>query len=124
MTDGELVAILLRVGVRGKSVVELGHELVKRFGSVQAMMHAPLMAWRAIKGLETAKIAQLQAALELGRWAALPRRREETFIKTTRQAADYFKIRLRGLAEEHFPRGVFESERAVVGRDADCRGHG
>src|SRR5437867_2152370 len=32
LTDGELLAILLRVGVRGKSAVELGHELVKRFG--------------------------------------------------------------------------------------------
>ena len=32
-TDAELTAILLRPGVRGKSAVELGHELIKRFGS-------------------------------------------------------------------------------------------
>lgn len=32
----------------------------------------------------------------------MPQKREETFIKNTRQGADYFKIRLRGLAEEHF----------------------
>jgi DNA repair protein RadC len=102
LTDGELLAILLRVGVRGKSAVELGHELVKRFGSVQAMMNAPLAAWRGIKGLGTAKIAQLQAALELGRRAALPQKREETFIKNTQQAADYFKVLLRALPEEHF----------------------
>src|ERR1019366_1080759 len=81
LTDGELIAILLRVGVRGKSAVELGHDLVKRFGSVQAMMNAPLAAWQGIKGLGMAKIAQLQAALELGRRAALPQKREETFIK-------------------------------------------
>lgn len=102
LTDSELIAILLRVGVQGKSAVELGHDLVKRFGSVQAMMNAPLAAWHGIKGLGIAKIAQLQAALELGRRAALPKKREETFIKSTRQAADYFKVRLRGLAEEHF----------------------
>lgn len=102
LTDAELIAILLRVGIRGKSAVELGHELLKRFGSVQAMMHAPLAAWQGISGLGIAKIAQLQAALELGRRAALPKKREETFIKNTQQAADYFKVRLRGLAEEHF----------------------
>jgi DNA repair protein RadC len=102
LTDGELLAILLRVGVRGKSAVELGHELLKRFGSMQAMMSAPLAAWQGIKGLGRAKIAQLQAALELGRRAALPKKREETFIKNTQQAADYFTVRLRGLAEEHF----------------------
>jgi len=102
LTDGELLAIVLRVGVRGKSAVELGHELVKQFGSVQAMMNAPLAAWRGIKGLGTAKIAQLQAALELGRRAALPKKREDNFIKNTKQAADYFKVLLCGLPEEHF----------------------
>jgi DNA repair protein RadC len=102
LTDSELLAILLRVGVQGKSAVELGRVLIKRFGSVQGMMAAPLEAWRGIKGLGTAKIAQLQAALELGRRAALPSIREKTFIKTTQQAADYFMNRLRGLAEEHF----------------------
>lgn len=102
LTDAELVAILLRVGVRGASAVELGRKILKHFGSVQAMMSAPLDAWQGIKGLGTAKIAQLQAALELGRRAALPGIREETYIKKTAQAADYFTARLRGLAEEHF----------------------
>src|SRR5437667_2275492 len=67
LTDAELIAILLRVGVRGKSAVELGRELMKRFGSPYAMMNAPLDAWHGIKGLGDAKIAQLQAALELAR---------------------------------------------------------
>jgi DNA repair protein RadC len=102
LTDGELLAILLRIGVRGKSAVELGHDLVQQFGSIQAMMNAPLAAWRGIKGLGLAKVAQLQAALELGRRAALPKKREDIIIKNTRQAAEYFKVRLRGLAEEHF----------------------
>lgn len=102
LTDGELLAIVLRVGVRGKSAVELGHDLVKQFGSVQAMMNAPMSAWRGIKGLGTAKIAQLQAALELGRRAGLPKKREDNYIKSTKQAADYFKVLLRGLPEEHF----------------------
>src|SRR5207245_2345107 len=102
LTDAELIAILLRVGVRGKSAVELGRELIKRFGSLHAMMTAPLDAWRGIKGLGTAKIAQLQAALELGRRASLPDNRENRIIKSTEQAAEYFQNKLRGLADEHF----------------------
>lgn len=58
------------------------------------------MVWD--KRLGYGKIAQLQAALELGRRTALPEDPEDTYVKNTRQAADYFKIRLRGLAEEHF----------------------
>lgn len=102
LTDAELLAILLRVGMRGKSAVALGRELLNRFGSVPRMMAAPISAWEGIKGLGDAKLAQLQAALELGRRAALPESREKIVIKSTRQAAEYFIARLRGLAEEHF----------------------
>ncbi len=102
LTDAELIAILLRVGVQGQNAVELGRELLKRFGSVQGMMSAPIMAWDGIKGLGGAKQAQLLAALELGRRAALPTIREKTIIKSTKHAADYFAARLRGLPEEHF----------------------
>jgi len=102
LTDAELIAILLRVGVKGKSAVELGRDLLKQFGSVQAMMAAPIIAWDGIKGVKGAKLAQLLAALELGRRAALPTLREKTMIKSTAQAADYFAARLRGLPHEHF----------------------
>ncbi len=102
LTDAELIAILLRVGVRGKSAVELGRDLLKRFGSVQGMMTAPLSAWKGIKGLGDAKRAQLLAAIELGRRTDLPALREKTFIKSTAQAANYFSARLRSLPSEHF----------------------
>jgi len=102
MTDAELLAILLRIGVQGKSAVELGRDLLKRFGSVQGMMGAPLSAWNGIKGLGNAKLAQLQAALELGRRSALPTDQNKTIIKSTAQAATYFTARLRALPDEHF----------------------
>lgn len=102
LTDAELIAILLRVGIHGKSAIELARELLNRFGSVKGIMNAPLDAWQDIKGLGKAKVAQLHAALELGRRAALSDPRKKRVIKSTRQAEDYFNIRLQGLAEEHF----------------------
>ena len=72
LTEAELIAILLRVGVKGKSAVELGRNILTRFGSLRAAMNAPINAWQDIKGLGTAKIAQLQAAMELGRRVTLP----------------------------------------------------
>lgn len=117
VTDAELLAILLRMGVKGKSAVELGREILKRFGSVQGMMAAPLPAWAGLKGLGDAKLAQLLAAIELGRRGALPTIREKTVIKSTCQAAEYFKARLRGLAEEHF-RVVYLNRQGRVLEDA------
>ena len=102
LTDAEVIAILIRLGVRGKSAVELARELLKRFGTLQAMMSAPIPAWDGMKGLGKAKLAQLLAGLELGRRASLPTLREKTTIKSTQQAAAYFTIRLQHLPEEHF----------------------
>ena len=117
LTDAELIAILLRVGVKGKSAVELGRELLERFGSVQRMMSAPLSAWDGIKGIGEAKLAQVLAALELGRRAALPTSQEKTLIKSTQQAAEYFMARLRGLADEHF-RVIYLNRRGRLLDDA------
>ncbi|MEO7839117.1 MAG: DNA repair protein RadC [Anaerolineales bacterium] len=102
LTDAELLAIILRVGVQGKNAVALAHELLKKFGSLQGMMTAPLIAWEDIKGVKSAKLAQLQATLEIGRRVALPTERQKTFIKSTTQAASYFSSRLLGLPHEHF----------------------
>ena len=97
LTDAELLAILLRIGVQGKSAVELGRELLQRFGSLQAMMSAPLSAWEGIKGLGTAKKAQLVAALELGRRAALPmgRGQYEAFLDELCVNREYQKEAIR-----------------------------
>jgi DNA repair protein RadC len=102
VTDAELIGILLRVGIRGTNAVEFGRMLLQHFGSLQGMMSAPKEAWNGIKGLGNAKSAQLQAALELGRRASLPSKREDIHIRKTSEAAAYFSARLRGLADEHF----------------------
>lgn len=102
LTDAELLAIIIRVGVKGKNAVALGQEILGKFGSLQGMMTAPIMAWEDIKGIKGAKLAQLQAALEIGRRVSLPTTREKTIIKSTAQAASYFAARLRGLPHEHF----------------------
>jgi DNA repair protein RadC len=117
LTDAELIAILLRIGVPGKSAIELGRDLLKRFGSIGNMMQAPLDAWQGIKGLGKAKVAQLHAALELGRRAALPDGRQKLAIKSTKQSADYFTARMSGLAEEHF-RVVYLNRQGKLLEDA------
>ncbi len=65
LTDAELLAIFLRTGVVGKSVVELSQDLLAHFGSVQAIIESSLSDFTAIHGLGLAKYAQLKAASEL-----------------------------------------------------------
>jgi hypothetical protein len=102
LTDAELVAILMRVGFRGTSAVELGRQILKRFGSLRAMVEAPVLALLDIKGLKGAKASQLVAAMEIARRVAVPRDRKQLQIKSTSAAADYLRKRLRGLTGEQF----------------------
>jgi DNA repair protein RadC len=75
MTDAELIAILVRVGLKGISAVELGRQLLNRFGSLRGMVEAPLLALLDVKGLKGAKAAQLLAAMEVARRVAVPTKR-------------------------------------------------
>ena len=102
LTDAELVAILLRVGVKGASAVDLARQLLEKFGSLRAMTAAPTLALLDIKGLKGAKAAQLAAAMEISRRSTAMSGEERQRIKSTQQAGEYLCGRLRALPEEHF----------------------
>jgi DNA repair protein RadC len=69
LTDAELLAVFLRVGVTGKSAVDLGRDMIARFGSLHGLFSADIQTFSAIHGLGSAKYAQLQAVLELAKRA-------------------------------------------------------
>ena len=117
LTDSELVAILLRVGCKGTNAVELGRQVIRTFGSLRAMMEAPLSALQEIKGLKRAKAAQLAAALEIARRAQLPDNRKKIALCKPEAVASYLSSRLRGLSEEHF-RGLYLNRKSILIYDA------
>jgi DNA repair protein RadC len=120
LTDAELLGILLRIGFRGTSAVELGRNLVREFGSLRAVAEAPLIALRNIKGLQGksgAKAAQLAAALEIARRIALPDGREKVQITGTKDAVTRLEAELRGLPDEHF-RVLYLNRRGMLLDDA------
>jgi DNA repair protein RadC len=117
LTDAELVAILVRVGFKGTSAVELGRQLLQHFGSLRAMVEAPVIALLEVKGLKGAKAAQLLAAMEIARRVAVPARRSELVIKSTTGAAKYLCERMCGLSEEQF-RVLYLNRRHALLEDA------
>ncbi len=67
LSDSELLAILLRTGTKGTSAIDLARAILKKFGSFRSMAHTDTRDWKEFKGLGGAKIAHIQAALEIGR---------------------------------------------------------
>jgi DNA repair protein RadC len=69
LSDPELLALFLRVGVKGRNAVELGRDLITHFGSLHALFGASARQLSAVHGLGPAKASQLQAVMELARRA-------------------------------------------------------
>lgn len=69
LSDAELLAIFLRVGLTGKSAVDLAQELIEQFGSLAALFDASATEISNIKGMGEAKFVQLQAVHEMSRRA-------------------------------------------------------
>ena len=91
--DAELLAVLLRTGVRGKSAVDLGHDLLKRFGSINRLLAAgPELL--DIKGLGEAKSAQFSAAIELARRAMEEELKERSALTSPGAVRDYLRVAL------------------------------
>lgn len=67
LTDAQLLAIFLRVGVKGKNAVELAQDLLDYFGDLHSLLHAEQAEFCQAKGLGLAKYAQLNAVLEMAR---------------------------------------------------------
>jgi DNA repair protein RadC len=67
LSNSELLAILLRTGVEGASAIDLARRIVEKFGTFRNMSHTDTREWKELKGLGPAKIAQIMAALEIGR---------------------------------------------------------
>ncbi|MBA3237856.1 MAG: DNA repair protein RadC [Parachlamydiaceae bacterium] len=66
LSTTELIAILLGSGTRGQPVLQLAHQILVRFGSIQSLSEATIAELCQIKGLGTAKAIQLKAAFNLG----------------------------------------------------------
>ena len=65
LSDSELIAILLRTGIKGANAVDLGRQLILRFGSLAGLARASVTELAKTKGVGQAKAVQLAAAFGL-----------------------------------------------------------
>lgn len=102
LSNPELLALLLRVGVRGKSAVELGHDILQHFGSLHGLFGATLHDFSEVHGLGMAKYAQLQAVMELARRAIGEQLQAGAALGAPELVKRYLRIRLGGQHHESF----------------------
>lgn len=94
LTDAELLAIFLRIGVTGKSAVELARDMLRHFGSVAGVVSATADEFCAVHGLGLAKYVQLQASVELTRRALASEMSEQPLLNSPEIVKDYLRLSL------------------------------
>jgi DNA repair protein RadC len=114
LTDAELLAILLRTGVKGKSAVDLARQLLGRFGSVGGLLDAGPTILAETPGLGSAKLAQLQAALELARRSLKEEISSRDALSSPRAVRDYLRLLLAGREQEVFVVLLLDAQHRVV----------
>jgi DNA repair protein RadC len=103
LSSAELLAIFLRVGVSGKSAVDLARDLLGHFDdSVTLMGGASIAELCRVRGMGTAKAVQLKASFELARRALGEQLKERDALNSPQAVRDWLKLRLGGLAHEVF----------------------
>ncbi len=101
LSNAELMAILLRVGVAGESAVHVGQRLLNKFGGLTGLHRAPLADIKKQHGLGDAKAAQIKAAIELGRRLTLEAPEERPSINSPADAAALVSYEMSALEQEH-----------------------
>lgn len=101
LSDAELLAILLRVGVMGMNVVQLAQKLLIEHGGWVGLQRLTFEEMIKIHGLGEAKAAQVKAALEIGRRLLLAQPEQRPQITSPADVANLLMIEMSHLEQEH-----------------------
>ena len=119
LSDAELLAVVLRTGIRGKSAVELGRELLARFKGVAGIFGADLTG---VKGLGPAKRAQFEAAMELARRSLKDDMRSASALTSPGAVRDYLRLALAEREHEVFVCLWLDAQHRVIACEELFRG--
>ncbi len=101
LTEAELIAILLRTGLKGHSAIEVGRELVQKFGSLSELARASLEELQEIKGIGRDKAVALKSAFTLARRMAAEIQTAAPLLDTPEAVADLLREECRPYGVEH-----------------------
>lgn len=123
LSEAELLAIILRTGVRGTSAIALAQHLLSTFGGLRGLARTtPLELQQQVKGLGPAKAAQLMAALEIGRRLARATPDERPKVTSPEDAATLLMPDMAHLEQEVMRVILLDTRNHVMGITTVYRG--
>lgn len=123
LSDAELLAIFLRVGIRGKSAVDLARDLLAHWDhSLSRLAAASLQDLQRVPGMGLAKAAQLKATLELARRALREQMADRDLLSSPQQVRDFLRLKLDALTYEVFMVLLLDAQNRLIRAEEVFRG--
>jgi DNA repair protein RadC len=122
LSEAELIAIFLRTGIRGRSALDVGRDLLQQFGSVRGLLTAPRETLCKAPGMGVARYATLQAVLELARRHYQELMQSGPALLNPQATRDYLHMRLRDLQHEVFCCLFLDNRHRVIAFEELFRG--
>jgi DNA repair protein RadC len=122
LSDAELLAILFRTGVRGRTAVDLARDALARCGSLSGLLTAERGVFQSMPGLGDAKYAQLQAVLEMSRRALRETLDRGAALSSPQTVRDYLRLKLQGKPHEIFVAVFLDAQNRVIAVEELFRG--
>jgi DNA repair protein RadC len=131
LSDAELLALLLRTGIRGKGVLQMADELLHLknnasgdagFDGIAGLLHATADDLKRIKGLGPAKRAEIVAVLELARRAMAQQLSERAAFDSPEAVKHFLQLHLSAKTHEVFAVLFLDAQHRLLGLEELFRG--
>ena len=116
LDNAELMALFISTGTKGLSAIDIGRNLIRKYGSMGALGGLPVAELAKEKGLGLAKASKLAAAFELGTRVAREQLQSSP-IDTPERIHDLFGPQMRHLAREQVVVAVVDSRLRHIGSE-------
>ena len=122
LADAELLALLLRTGVKGCGVLQLAAEVLARFGGFGGLLRTDVAAMVGVKGLGPAKRAELAAVVEMARRALLQQMMAAPVFESLAAVKQYCQLQLASLPHEVFAVLFLDAQQRLIRFEIMFRG--
>lgn len=118
LSEAELLALCLGSGVRGRSAVDLGRDLLLAAGSLRVLLERGA----SVRGLGAAKTARLTAVLELARRCLAEDLKRGETLRNPDETAAFLRAKLGGYPYEVFACVFLDNRHRVIAFEELFRG--
>jgi len=114
LKNSELIAILLRTGLKGSSAIQVAEQLLQKFSCLDNLSRATIPELRQTKGVGRDKAIALKSAFTLAKRMAMEMRQDSPVLDTPERIADLLREDNRVYEVENFQVVLLNTRRKLI----------